>query len=219
MIHLPPALAALYRTATAHEVHSWSFGRLAGRRRPAAESWEQQRGTLDDQGIFGPLRDFECACGKYRGKQYKAMICDRCGVKLTSTEERRRRFGHIDLTSSVPHPCEEGDLSAVPVLPAAFVCAEGGAKLAAVYDRLITLAAAEQPRHLVACLDELFGLLLPLVVIAHEWNLQDSTTLARGMALERRSAPSEDYCCECGYPLTGLNTAVCPGCGRQLRSR
>ena len=218
MIDLPPALVACYRPATAREVHSWSFGRLTARRRPSYESGEQQRGTLDDQGIFGPLRDFECACGKYRGRQYEGMICDRCGVKLTTPDQRRRRFGHIDLTCPVPHPCGEENLCAVPVLPAAVVCSEEGAKLAPLYDRLVGLSAAEAPRHTSACLEELFGLLLPLVVVAHHRNLQESATLARGMALERRAAPSEDHCCECGYPLTGLDTAACPGCGRQLRA-
>jgi DNA-directed RNA polymerase subunit beta' len=63
-------------------VRSWSFGALQSPREPGAQGWQQRRGTLDDQRILGPLRDFECACGKYQGPRYRGMICDRCGVKL-----------------------------------------------------------------------------------------------------------------------------------------
>jgi DNA-directed RNA polymerase subunit beta' len=69
MLQLPPVLAARYRPATEREVHSWSFGLLKATRNPRATAWEQRRGTLEDQALFGPLRDFECACGKYRGPQ------------------------------------------------------------------------------------------------------------------------------------------------------
>jgi hypothetical protein len=124
MLQLPPALAVLYRPATEREVRSRSFGLLKAPREPSATTgWEQRRGTLEDQAIFGPLRDFECVCGKYRGSKYRGMICDICGVKVTPTSVRRERFGHIELPSPVIHPLgQSGErLSAVPVLPAALV--------------------------------------------------------------------------------------------------
>jgi hypothetical protein len=218
MLQLPAAITAGYRPATAHEVHSWSFGRLTAPRRPAADNWQQQKGTLDDQAIFGPLQGFECACGKYQGERYQGMICDRCGVKLTTEDQRRRRFGHIDLARSIAHPFGEDDsLSAVPVLPAAFTHSHAGDKLATLYDRLVKLHATEAQHHVTACVEQLFGVLAPLVVIAHEWSLQESLTLARGLALERRGERPGDYSCECGYPLAGLDPAVCPGCGKRLR--
>src|SRR5439155_11082066 len=55
------------------------------------------------EGIFGPKKDWECACGKYRGMKYKGMICDRCGVKVTHSRVRRKRMGHIELAAPVVH--------------------------------------------------------------------------------------------------------------------
>ena len=216
MIQLPAVIVATYRPATAREVHSWSFGKVSVRRRPNSEFGEHHRGSLDDQSIFGPIRDFECACGRYSGKQYEMMICDRCGVKVTTSDQRRVRFGHIDLAPEVPHPCVEGMVSAMPVLPAAFVSSAGGENLAGLYERLATLDASESPTHVQACLEKIAELLVPLVTIAHDWNLQEALVLARGLALERRARTSEDDCCECGYPLTGLDERKCPVCGMRL---
>jgi DNA-directed RNA polymerase beta' subunit len=53
--------------------------------------------------IFGPEKDWECACGKYRGMKYKGMICDRCGVKVTHSRVRRKRMGHIELAAPIVH--------------------------------------------------------------------------------------------------------------------
>src|SRR5262249_48990016 len=155
------------------------------------------RGSLDDQSIFGPLRDFECACGKYSGKRFESLICDRCGVKVTTSERRRVRFGHIDLAVEVPHPCVEGVVSAMPVLPAVFVSSARGHSLGRQYDRLVTINAAESPAHVTACLEEIAELLVPALTFAHEWNLQGSVVLARGLALETCAGPREDVCCEC----------------------
>jgi hypothetical protein len=130
-------------------------------RRPNAKHWEQQRGSLDDQSIFGPLRDYECACGKYLGKQFEIMICDRCGVKVTTSERRRVRFGHIDFAAEVPHPCVEGMVSAMPVLPAVFVFSAVGERLGRQYDRLVTLDASESPALVIACLEEMRNCLSP----------------------------------------------------------
>ena len=53
--------------------------------------------------IFGPERDYECACGKYKGTKFKGIICDRCGVKVTHSRVRRKRMGHINLAAPVVH--------------------------------------------------------------------------------------------------------------------
>src|SRR3970040_1062555 len=55
------------------------------------------------EGHVGPEKDWECACGKYRGMKYKGMICDRCGVKVTHSRVRRKRMGHIELAAPVVH--------------------------------------------------------------------------------------------------------------------
>ena len=53
--------------------------------------------------IFGPERDWECSCGKYKGTKYKGIICDRCGVKVTHSRVRRKRMGHINLAAPIVH--------------------------------------------------------------------------------------------------------------------
>ncbi len=188
MLRLPAVLASRYRLATAHEVHSWSFGLVRTIRHPAAIRWEQRVGTLDDQRIFGPTRDLECACGKYWGAECRGMICDRCGVKVTVREERRRRFGHIELPISIPHPLgDESELvSAVPVLPAIFFESPAGKDLSRAYEGLIQAVTVESQTDIVAGLSRLIDCLLPVVTLAHEWDLTESSVLARGLVLESR---------------------------------
>ena len=138
MLQLPPAIAMSYRPATDHEVRSRSFGIVCAARRLDASGWPDLHGTLYDQAIFGPVRDYECACGKFRGAQHQGMICDRCGVKVTNVAARRQRFGHIELPTPILHPFSEQNetIRAIPVLPAAFVESAGGKALARLYDEL-----------------------------------------------------------------------------------
>ena len=193
MLRLPPLLAANYRLATTREVHSWSFGLVKAARRPGANGWEQRLGTLDDERIFGPVRDLECTCGTYRGPAHRGMICDRCGVKVATPEERRRRFGHIDLPVPLPHPWgDEAELvGTVPVLPAAFLESPAGVGLARSFEGLLEAAACGSRGELRAGLELLVDGLLPAVVFAHEWGLVESPVLARGLVLEGRGEPAE----------------------------
>jgi hypothetical protein len=146
------------------------------------------------------------------------MICDRCGVKLTTRTVRWQRFGHIDLPGPIVHPlgqCGER-LSAIPVLPAAFVESRGGEHLADLYDELVRPVSAESLEGLVGSFNRLLELLLPIVIIAHEWNLLEAEVLTCGMALVPRVSSVYDTCGFCGYPLEGLEVQVCPGCGKKL---
>src|SRR5262249_19129683 len=209
MLRLPASLGEVYRPATDREVCSWSFGAVKAPRNPSATSWQDRRGTLDDQAIFGPLHDFHCACGKYEGERYRGMICDLCGVKVTTCETRRQRFGHINLSVAVSHPLGEGGerLSAVPVLAAAFWQAPAGGQLAQRYDALARATTsgvckalatgsggwpdwtAERAEQLLAAeVARLFELLLPVATFAHEWDLAEGQTLAHGLALEQLEA-------------------------------
>ncbi len=185
MAKLPPALAACYRPATKHEVRARSFGLLKAPRDPTATTWEQRDGTLEDQAIFGPVANLECACGQYRGAKHANMICDRCGVKVTTCAARQERFGHIDLPGPVVHPfATKGEsLLAVPVLPGVFVESHAGQSLADLYDELARTASAESVNGVAECLNRLFDLLLPIAIAAHEWHLHDGEVLAFGMAL------------------------------------
>ena len=218
MLYVPPNIAALYRPVTDREVHSRSFGLVKMPRNPDAERWEQRRGTLEDQRIFGPLRDFECACGKYRGSKYQNMICDWCWVKVTTRAARRLRFGHIDLPASVLHPLDQSGerLSAIPVLPAVFTESLGGKHLADLYDDLVRCVPSESPKNIIGGVKRLVELLLPVATVAHEWHLREAETLTWGLALERRTDSVQEICSSCGYPLEGLDAPACPGCGKRI---
>jgi hypothetical protein len=191
MLKLPQALARDWRLATAAEVHSWSFGQVRAKRRHDAFNWEDRLFTLDDQSIFGPARDFQCACGKYEGEQYRGMICDRCGVKLTSRSARRERFGHIDLPSGIPHPLgDEADLvEAVPVLPATFMDCAGGKRLAAAYEDLVEAAASESRDDMAARLVGIVSILLPVATMTQEWAMEEASVFARGLVMIYRTNP------------------------------
>jgi hypothetical protein len=155
--------------------------------------WRDQRGTLDDQAIFGPVRDSECACGKYSGARFRGMICDVCGVKLTSPAVRRVRFGHIDLASEIQHPLasDPHPLSALPVLPADFVSSPAGASLANLYEDLVRLVALNRSEMAAGLFGQLAHMLLPAVQLADEWRLAEAPVLARGLALEPRGPEIE----------------------------
>jgi len=58
---------------------------------------------LFDERIFGPEKDYECYCGKYKGVRYKGMVCEKCDVEITKSIVRRRRMGHVELASPVAH--------------------------------------------------------------------------------------------------------------------
>ena len=62
-----------------------------------------QNARLFDEVIFGPTKDWECACGKYKRIRYKGIVCDRCGVEVTRAKVRRERMGHIELKAPVSH--------------------------------------------------------------------------------------------------------------------
>ena len=89
--------------ASPNDIRSWSFGEV---RKPETINYRTYRPEKDGlfcERIFGPERDWECACGKYTGTKYKGIICDRCGVKVTHSRVRRKRMGHINLAAPVVH--------------------------------------------------------------------------------------------------------------------
>ena len=91
------------KLASPEEILGWSFGEVI---KPETINYRTQRPEpegLFSEKIFGPEKDFECYCGKYRKIRYKGIICDRCGVEVTRSVVRRERFGHIKLASPVSH--------------------------------------------------------------------------------------------------------------------
>jgi DNA-directed RNA polymerase subunit beta' len=89
--------------ASPHDIRSWSFGEVKKPETINYRTYRPERDGLFCERIFGPEKDWECACGKYRGMKYKGMICDRCGVKVTHSRVRRKRMGHIELAAPVVH--------------------------------------------------------------------------------------------------------------------
>ena len=91
------------KLASPHDIRSWSFGEVKKPETINYRTYRPERDGLFCERIFGPEKDWECACGKYRGMKYKGMICDRCGVKVTHSRVRRKRMGHIELAAPVVH--------------------------------------------------------------------------------------------------------------------
>ena len=91
------------KIASSEEMLSWSYGEVT---KPETVNYRTQRPERDglfDERIFGPTKDWECYCGKYKKIRYKGVICDRCGVEVTRSSVRRERMGHIDLVVPVVH--------------------------------------------------------------------------------------------------------------------
>ena len=89
--------------ASPEKILEWSYGEIT---KPETINYRTQRSEkngLFDERIFGPDRDYECYCGKYRGIRYKGIVCEKCGVEITRSIVRRERMGHIELATPVSH--------------------------------------------------------------------------------------------------------------------
>ncbi len=89
--------------ASPQDIKSWSHGEVKKPETINYRTYRPEKDGLFCEKIFGPEKDWECSCGKYRGMKYKGMICDRCGVKVTHSRVRRKRMGHIELAAPVVH--------------------------------------------------------------------------------------------------------------------
>jgi DNA-directed RNA polymerase subunit beta' len=89
--------------ASPNDIRSWSYGEVKKPETINYRTYRPEKDGLFCERIFGPERDYECACGKYRGTKYKGIICERCGVKVTHSRVRRKRFGHINLACPTVH--------------------------------------------------------------------------------------------------------------------
>src|SRR5512147_2818210 len=81
----------------------WSWGEVTKPETINYRSYKPEKDGLFCEKIFGPVKDWECHCGKYRGIRYKGIVCDRCGVEVTKKDVRRKRMGHISLAVPVVH--------------------------------------------------------------------------------------------------------------------
>ena len=89
--------------ASADQIRSWSFGEVKKPETINYRTLKPEKDGLFCEKIFGPTKDFECSCGKYKGLRFKGIVCERCGVEVTSAKVRRERMGHIELAAPVSH--------------------------------------------------------------------------------------------------------------------
>ena len=89
--------------ASPEKIREWSYGEVT---KPETINYRTQKPEMNGlfcERIFGPTKDWECHCGKYKRIRYKDVVCDRCGVKVTKSKVRRDRMGHIELAAPVSH--------------------------------------------------------------------------------------------------------------------
>jgi DNA-directed RNA polymerase subunit beta' len=91
------------KVASPEAIRSWSFGEVTKPETINYRTGRSERFGLFDERIFGPEKDYECYCGKYRRIRYKGIVCEKCGVEVTKSIVRRERMGHIELAVPVAH--------------------------------------------------------------------------------------------------------------------
>ncbi len=103
MQQLPDFGALKLSLASPEEIKSWSYGEVTEAETINYRTLKPEKDGLFDERIFGPTKDFECYCGKYKRARYKGVVCDKCGVEVTYSRVRRERMGHIELAAPVIH--------------------------------------------------------------------------------------------------------------------
>jgi len=89
--------------ASPEKISSWSFGEIKKPETINYRTFKPERDGLFCSRIFGPIKDYECLCGKYKRMKYRGVICEKCGVEVTLSKVRRDRMGHIELAAPVAH--------------------------------------------------------------------------------------------------------------------
>ena len=89
--------------ATSDQIRAWSYGEVKKPETINYRTFKPEKDGLFDERIFGPQKDWECYCGKYKRVRFRGVICERCGVEVTRSKVRRERIGHIELAAPVTH--------------------------------------------------------------------------------------------------------------------
>ena len=89
--------------ASPERILSWSFGEIKKPETINYRTFKPERDGLFCARIFGPIKDYECLCGKYKRMKFKGIVCEKCGVEVTLQKVRRERMGHIELAAPVAH--------------------------------------------------------------------------------------------------------------------
>jgi DNA-directed RNA polymerase subunit beta' len=93
----------IVKLASMEDIEKWSHGVVDNPDTVNYRTGKPKKGGLFCESIFGPVKNFECSCGKYKGVRYKGIVCERCGVEVTTSRVRRSRMGHIELAVPVIH--------------------------------------------------------------------------------------------------------------------
>ena len=91
------------KIASPEQIRNWSYGEVTKPETINYRTLKPERDGLFDERIFGPEKDYECACGKYKRQRYEGKTCERCGVEVTKATVRRYRMGHIELATPCTH--------------------------------------------------------------------------------------------------------------------
>jgi len=97
-------ISVLIKLSSPETILKWSHGEVIKPETINYRAGKPEKGGLFCEKIFGPTKDYQCYCGKYKGVRYKNIVCDRCGVEVTKSSARRERMGHIELATPVAHP-------------------------------------------------------------------------------------------------------------------
>ena len=89
--------------ASPEKIKSWSFGEIKKPETINYRTFKPEKDGLFCARIFGPIKDYECLCGKYKRMKFRGIICEKCGVEVTRSNVRRDRMGHIELATPVAH--------------------------------------------------------------------------------------------------------------------
>ena len=89
--------------ASPEKIRSWSYGEIKKPETINYRTFKPERDGLFCARIFGPIKDYECLCGKYKRMKYRGIVCEKCGVEVIQSKVRRERMGHIELASPVAH--------------------------------------------------------------------------------------------------------------------
>ena len=98
-----PSTRSRSASPSPEQIRSWSFGEIKKPETINYRTFKPERDGLFCARIFGPVKDYECLCGKYKRMKYKGVVCEKCGVEVTVTKVRRERMGHIELAAPVAH--------------------------------------------------------------------------------------------------------------------
>src|SRR5213079_678797 len=91
------------RIASPEKIRSWSYGEVKKPETINYRSFKPEKDGLFCAKIFGPIKDWECNCGKYKRMKHRGIVCDKCGVEVIQSKVRRERMGHIELATPVVH--------------------------------------------------------------------------------------------------------------------